>query len=216
MSTSERRDEICQTFSGTLVAFVGFWGEGGALTFRGGRWVFFPAGSVEWDDWHQQIYRNSKGEVLDDAALQARGIPPPPFDEYRGRPAMDWADNFESEIPLDAVPETVRDRLGEHWAPLFLILFEDGYETAFGDGRFLYPGAAFWSREEAEAWLRERERESADPARAPDPAKAEWYRYSLKEIRLRANRAANRLRAELDVAPYESIRLSKVMALIAG
>lgn len=212
--TSDEAFEAYETFSGTLLVFLGLQGSDGVLRLsKAGAWEFLPAGSVAWDGYHQEIYRNFRGDPLDANALAERGIVLPPLAEYRNRPGVSWQDNFPSELPLAEVPAELRQRLAPGTFPVFLVMEEDGYETSLGDGKYLYPERAYRDRAHAERFLEERRREAEDPSKAQDPAKAEWYRYTLKEIRVMVD--GERVRAELALENFEHVSLGDVLRLLA-
>lgn len=214
VTSDEDRFEAFETLSGTLVVFLGLQGSDGLLRLsRGGAWEFLPAGSLDWDGYHQEIYRNFRGDRLDAEALTRRGIALPPLGEYRTRPSVSWPSNFPSEMPLPDVPPEQRPLLTRGAFSVFLVLYEDGYETAFGDGKYLYPARAFADRAQADAFLEDRRREAENPSRATDPAKAEWYRYTLKPIRITVD--GERVRAELDLQPFEHVSVRDVLRLLA-
>jgi hypothetical protein len=147
-----------------VIAFLGTMGCDGLLIWRGERgWEFHEAQSVAWDAQHQGAFRNSRAAPIAAAALKARGIPWPDPTAYRGA-ARQWKDNFASEVPFSAVHESVHmsahgsvlgKLAGGSALPVHLILYEDLYETAFGDGKFLYPHAAFWSEAKAQELARQ-------------------------------------------------------------
>jgi hypothetical protein len=180
-------------------------GSGGLLRRASGGWDFLPVGSRDWDAYHQEIYRNSRGERLDAKALAERGLTLPPLDEYRNRPAVSWEDNFPSEVELKQFPPAVARLLGNE-ATVYVVMLEDGYETSFGDGKFLYPERAFMDRAEAERFVE-------DKAKDPDEAKRQWYRYTLKEVHIRV--AGGRAKAALDLQPYEHMSAADVLRVLA-
>lgn len=214
MTSEGEASEAFENLSGTLLVFLGQRGSGGVLCLsKHGTWEFLPVNSLAWDGYHQEIYRNFRGERLDAKALADRGIELPPLDQYRNRPALSWRDNFTSEMALSEVPPDLRRRLPSGAFPVFLVMLEDGYETAFGDGKFLYAERAYWSRVPAEQFLEDRRREAENPAAAKDPAQAQWYRYALKEIRVTVD--GDRVRADLALETYEHVSLDKVLRLLA-
>lgn len=207
--------ELYETDSGVIVAFLGSWGSDGLLSFheRSG-WTFHPAGSVAWDSFHQDVNRNFKANRLTSEDLERRGIPLPPADQYNGTPAVAWKDQFNSEISLSAVPPGILDRLredGTRQRSVYLVLYEDVYETAFGDGCFWYPQGAFWTENDARNFLRLRLAKESER-----PANALGYKYTLKEIRLRADETGQKLAAALDVESYEHYSVDDVVRLLAG
>lgn len=214
MTSDDEAFEAFETFSGTLLVFLGPHGSGGVLRLsQAGAWEFLPSGSVAWDGYHQEIYANFRGERLDETALARRGITLPPLSEYRNRPGIAWQDNFASGLPLADVPEEQLRVLGRGSFPVFLIMSEDAYETAFGDGKYLYPARAFRKRAQADAFLDDRRRESEDPTKATDPAQAERYRYTLKEIEVTID--DERVCAKLAIQPFEHVMLRDVLRLLA-
>lgn len=207
--------ELYETDSGLIVAFLGSGGSGGVLRHDEPLgWTFHPAGSVVWDSFHQGVYRNFRADRLTSEDLEQRGIPPPPANEYGRIPAVLWKDQFNAEIPLSAVPPGILDRLKEDgsWQrSVYLVLYEDVYETAFGDGCFWYPQAAFWTENDARIFLRLRLTQESER-----PANQLGYKYRLKEIRLRADETGQKLAAALDVESYEHYSVDDVVRLLAG
>ncbi len=207
--------ELFETESGGVVAFLGSFGGGGVLCLgRGGEWVFHPNGSLVWDSLHQTAYRQGRMERLEPSELERRGISPPPAERYAGARSMEWKDNFTSEIALDEVPAAVTSMLprspsGE--APVYLVLCEDRYETALGDGRFLYPACAFLDEGAARERLRTLESDEASSGQS-----TLGYRYTLKTVRLRIDEARRALTADLNIEPYEHFSLSDVLRLLAA
>lgn len=214
MTSGDEAFEAYETFSGTVLVFLGLQGSDGALRLsQGGAWEFLPAGSLAWDGYHQEIYRNFRGDPLDAKALADRGLELPPLGPYRNRPGVSWQDNFPSKMPLAEVPAELRPRLSPGMFPVFLVMMEDGYETSFGDGKYLYPERAYRDRAQAERFLEERRREAEDPTKAKDPAKARWYRYTLKEIRVTVD--GERVSAELALESFEHVSVGDVLRLLA-
>jgi hypothetical protein len=202
--------ELYETDS-VVVAFL----SEGLLRFHpSSGWTFSPVGSVLWDSFHQGVYRNHKANRLTSADLERRGIPPPPADQYRGAPAVAWKDQFNAEIPLSAVPPGILDRLkadGSRERSVYLVLYEDVYETAFGDGCFWYPQAAFWTENDARIFLRFRLTKESER-----PKNEVGYKYCLKEIRLRADESGQKLAAELYIETYEHYSIEDVVRLLAA
>jgi len=202
--------ELYETDSEVVVAFL----SGGVLRFHpGSGWTFHPAGSVAWDSFHQGVYRNHKGNRLTSEELERRGIPPPPADQYRGAPAVAWKDQFNAELPFSAVPSRVLERLKEDGSPgrsVYLVLYEDVYETAFGDGCFLYPQAAFWSEQEAQGFLQLCLKKESER-----PKNEVGYKYLLKEIGLRVDENRQKLSAALNIETYEHYSVEDVVRLLA-
>jgi len=189
--------EAFETFDDAILVFLGTFGAGGVLILRDGdRWDFFGEGSAEWDDWHQGVYRNGRAARLSPAALAARGIALPALDTYRRQPPGQWTDRFPIEMPAGDAPGAVRTRVAAGPLTVHLILFEDRYETSFGDGKFLYPEAAFEDAGQAEAWVR------AKVAGMSSPEERQWHAYTIKPVALRLD-AARGLLVTDPQGPYE-------------
>ncbi len=204
-----------ETDDGTVVAFAdGADGAGGGLlVFRAGSgWSVLPRGGTDWDAYHQLVHRQHRAARLAPEDLARRGIPAPPTDRLAATPAVAWRDGFAARLDLRDVPAPVLGELRSRprrEASVHLVLFEDLYETAFGDGRFLYPEAAFWDDAAALAFLRRKEDEEARRPR-DEIGRA----YTRKLIRLRADEAHDALLAELGIAEYERYSIVDVVRLL--
>lgn len=96
-------------------------------------------------------------------------------------------------------PDSVLLRLP---ARVWILLEEDEYETRFGDGRFLYATAAFWTESEATA------------RRANLKADGSGLLYTLKTLDL--VRDGDGVAGELQLGPDEHYTLEKVIELLSG
>jgi len=199
----------------TIVLFLGVMGNEGLMIHKGADlWEYHPPVSLVWDSFHQQVYRNFKAEALSVEEMERSGVRMPDLAACdvpaHGR---SWADNFNAEAPFSAVPRGVLPELRRHAGEemeVFLVLMEDRYETSFGDGRFLYPTAAFWTRNAAECHMRQLVQNETDPA------KREWYQYSLKQVRLLPDDSTGAVKAMLDINPYEHYTIEDVLRLLAA
>lgn len=105
-------------------------------------WEFVTPGSLKWDSFHQNLYRNQRDFDLctDDEVKLLPELPEIP--EHK---RMRWKDNFLPlpEMPISEFPFLSKFLLAcEHGNYRFwFVLYEDKYETVFGDGCFVY-----WSR----------------------------------------------------------------------
>jgi len=97
-------------------------------------------------------------------------------------------------------------------APAWLLFEEDEYETTLGDGRFLYPCAAFL--DEAAACARVGQLVALDAGRRKDPGSL-GTRYHLKAIELVRDESRNELRGDLKKESAEQVTLADVVRLLA-
>jgi hypothetical protein len=197
----------------TPVIFWGARGQKGALAFRQDTgWEFHPSESIPWDSYHQEVYRNFKGDRLTEADLKDRDIPMPSFEDYDKQPRiLAWSDNFRSEMPYAEVPKHVlRELRGHKGEPVevYLVLEEDFYETCFGDGKFLYPLAALWAKTAAEEEMKRLIEEERDPAAR------KWDRYSIKEAELSADDSKKTVTARLNIRLFEHYTIEDIMRLL--
>ena len=172
-------------------------------------WHFHSPGSIVWDSVHQEVYRNHRAEVRTAEDLDKSGVPLPPSLTLPNPPlkAKSWEDNFRREIPFGEIPERLRSVLTESPDPktLFLVLDEDRYETAFGDGKFLYPKAIFSTEAAAREFIR------SQPSPPPDEL---GYEYSLKKIILTADPGRKMLYGALGIGAYEHYSIDDVLRLL--
>ncbi len=198
----------------TVILFRGVMGSKGVLVYGpDDRWEYYPCGSKEWDSLHQQVYRTHRGGALEKRELNSRGIRLPSAEElqYQTR-GMKWEENFDSVVPMAMVPKKFLSKLKGHaheQKAIYLVLYEDCYETNFGDGRYLYPEAAFWTESEAgEAITRLQKGET-------DSGKKEWYRYYVKEIAISVDESEKKVVADLRIESYEHYSLTDIIRLLA-
>ena len=193
-----------------VVIFLGTMGMRGVLIFREeSGWEYEPTGSITWDSLHQEVYRNFKGDRLTEAGLKERGVTIPSFEQYEKQlRGIEWKDNFNSETPASRVPAPVLQEIMRHEGQpvdAWLILEEDYYETALGDGKYLYPQAAFWSETEAKDQMEKGEK---------NPAKREWYRYSLARVTLSLDNSKKKVVANLNIEPFQHYSIEDVVRLL--
>ena len=206
---SEKPIEIFDLDEKVLV-FLGQWGIRGLLLHRPDKgWEFHRSGSRPWDAFHQKTYLNFKASRLSREELEKRGIAVPPLEEYWDQPAVSREENFPSAVSLDDVPAEVLSRMDKDQAVVYLVLFEDRYETVLGDGKFVYSEAAFWDLASAEAHIEKKQKEGTKDEQ-------EWHEYSLKEIPLHVDRSRRELRADLDPKYYEYFSVKSVLSHLAG
>lgn len=135
-------------------AFVGVLGDRGVFVLPegGSSWTYHPANSLMWDSAHQAAYRNSKSDRLDEK--ETRGLPRlPATPEVASIP---WSANFAL-----TKSELLRSRVLVQWvagqaggeAAVHYLLWEDSYESMFGDGVFRYLHEVFLSEAESRAYL---------------------------------------------------------------
>ena len=206
--------QVFETDSGEVViAFLGIMGSDGLLIWRGGKgWEFHAPNSRAWDAQHQGTYRNSRSTPIGEAALRARGIPWPDPAAYSST-SLQWKDNFASAVASSAVHESALVILADGAVhSVHLILYEDRYETAFGDGKFLYPHAAFWDADQCSACL-QRLNDEEDLKIA-----AGFYSigraFTANELFIHLDAAEQKVVADLRIEAYQHYDLNEVLLLL--
>lgn len=138
---------------GWTYAFMGTWGAYGLFRLDpdGSTWTYHPANDLVWDSCHQETYDNHKSSRLDAAAI--RRLPPlPPLPAVTSVRWEDhWALTKTNLLRTPALVGWVRACPGGV-ATAHYVLYEDPYESSFGDGTFRYLQDVFLSADEARAW----------------------------------------------------------------
>ena len=163
-------------------------------------WEFVQPGTVSWDSLHQEIYRNYKftpckiNEVYD----------LPPLPQIPKVESIQWKDNFlpDKETKASGYPN-IRKLLKEfpdQSITLFILLFEDRYETALGDGKFLYyKGKIYFSESDAADYS---EKNTSDEKYGP--------KYHVRSIKIRLeNDSINPV--DFEVGMFEHFELIKIL-----
>ena len=96
--------------------------------------------------------------------------------------------------------------------PVHLILFEDRYETSFGDGKFLYPYNAFWDRERCDDCLRRLNEE--EELKIAAGFYSLGYAFTAKEMSVRLDAATQSVVTDLRIGLYEHYNLNDVLLLL--
>jgi hypothetical protein len=136
------------------------------------RWEFLVPNSPTWDAAHQRIYRNSRVEA---ARLDEFPTALPPLPEIPQGPFADWRDYFLPRRPIRAwrypsLAKFLKAR-NQETVTVFVVLDEDIYEAAFGDGEFHYFRDVFLSREDAQRYM--------------DQNQTEWHRFHLRTMAIK-------------------------------
>ena len=133
-----------QGFDGIYRLFLG----------SGRDWEFCPNGTKAWDWYHQLVFLKGGAKPCDPWAL---GDPVPPIPESFPPPERYIVrDPPEPEAPratrgssvFECIAAAPRGRLR-----VYVVLYEDLYETRFGDGTFRDFSAAFFEEEAAQAYI---------------------------------------------------------------
>jgi hypothetical protein len=118
-------------------------------------------------------------------------------------------------LPLADVPRPLLARLrslpGTRVA-VYVILEEDEYESKFGDGRFLYPRAAFWGETAARAAMARMQSEDAARRKEADVLGS---LYRMKTVEIVREEAHNRLVTAVQPDPIEHYSLADLLKLLA-
>jgi hypothetical protein len=124
-----------------------------------------------------------------------------------------WKDNFASVLPMGPALESALEALaGGATLPVHLILFEDRYETSFGDGKFLYPYAAFWEAAQCDACLRRLQEE--EELKIAAGFYSLGYAYTAKQLAIRLDPATQTIHADLRIETCEHYDLNEILLLL--
>ena len=117
------------------------------------KWECINLDYTLWDAIHQRIYRNFRVNQLQRDQLPP-GLPPPPErippEAVNPPPPPPPEPVRVEEFPV--VADYLKDCAGRGTAALHLVLYEDRYESANGDGEFHYPEAVFFDLESAKSY----------------------------------------------------------------
>jgi hypothetical protein len=211
--------EIYELDSGTVLIFLGEAGLSGVMSYKKETgWRYEKQGSLGWDFFHQLVYRNHKADMLTAVELEKRGIPFPDWQEFirrAGETAVDWESNFANEVDLRELQPHFLKKL-RRWAVahdrLYLILCEDTYESALGDGKALYLFDCFWEEEPAGRRIVELQalaNEEKGRGRG-------FYCYQSKVITVSVDEKNKKVAAELNLGTFEHVDLRMVLKHLAA
>lgn len=129
-----------------------------------GEWEFLVPNSRAWDAAHQGIFRNSRVTAVKPEVSAAL----PPLPAIPRGPFPEWKEHFlpGKPIPASRYPSAAHFLSSHGAVTLFVVLYEDTYETALGDGEFHYFKDVFVTREDAQRLL--------------DQKPGEWERLHLR------------------------------------
>lgn len=143
----------------------------------GRQWEFLVPNSPAWDEIHQRIYRNPRVEEVRPGEFP---VPLPPLPETPRGPFPQWKDYFLPQQPLHATryPSVAGffEAGKREMVTVFVVLYEDTYETALGDGEFHYFRDVFLTREDAQRYM--------------DQNRKEWERLHLRPMAVQLDHAA--------------------------
>ncbi len=115
------------------------------------RWEFLPIDGSRWDAVHQRVYRNFRANRIAMEQLPS-SLPPLPTQlppEAINPPPSPTPKPIRTE-DYPVVTTYLKSCSGVGTAAIHLVLYEDNYESACGDGEFHYPEIAFFDLRDAE------------------------------------------------------------------
>ncbi len=153
-----------------VLGFCGPLGGDGVYRFQLGEssaWEFYPPETGAWNYYHQMAFRQHKldpctfGEIAGQVPSPPTGHPPP--DPYHlkergeasrlmalaGGALVNWARRL---LPGGRLLKKIRAAPGRR-LPVYVVLHEDRYESAFGDGVFRYFDSAHLDESAAKAHI---------------------------------------------------------------
>lgn len=159
-----------------ILGFCGFKGSLGVYRFfldRSGEWQFCPPETRIWDCYHQKVYLQGRADPCSFSDLADRVPPlpaqfPPPQNFHTGDPPEPPTPNV---LPGSWVFEKVKDAPNRRLS-IYVVLKEDTYESAVGDGIFRYFKSAHFDRKDAKSNIKKELKSS------------EFYSYHIRKIYL--------------------------------
>ncbi len=153
-----------------ILGFCGSWGAQGVYRFwlgQSGEWEFCPPETKAWDYYHQMAFRQHKvehckfGEIVDEVPSLPAEFPPPAKYHVKDPSEKSLLDALPGGEPVRMVRRVLPgNRLfkkicaaPERRLPVYVVLHEDKYESAFGDGDFRYFESAHLDEEAAKAHI---------------------------------------------------------------
>ncbi len=140
-----------------ILGFCGPWGAQGVYRFwlgQSGEWEFCPPETKAWDFYHQMAFRQHKVEhckfsdIVDEVPSLPAEFPPPA--KYHVKDPSE--ESLLEVLPGNRLVKKIC-AAPERRLPVYVVLHEDTYESAFGDGVFRYFDSAHLDEEAAKAHI---------------------------------------------------------------
>ncbi len=169
-----------------LLGLCGSQGFDGIYRFflgGGGVWEFCPPETKLWDWYHQLVFRREDATPCDPWALDEpvpsipETLPPPEQYIVRDPPEPEAPHAKRGSPVFERVAANRRRRLRVH-----VVLYEDGYESFFGDGIFRDFSAAFFKRGAAKSYIRRK-----TPAERPESRESVKFHIRTVELKVRGD-----------------------------
>ena len=118
------------------------------------QWEILGNEDGRWDSAHQRIYRNCRADkILRDDLPAHFPVPPDSIPPEALMPVVNQAQKISDADDYSALIRYI-EGLEEKALSVYLVLYEDKYESVAGDGEFHYPQEIFFDRVSAELFMR--------------------------------------------------------------
>ena len=152
--------EWYRTDSALILGFCGRKGSWGVYCYwldESDTWEFCHAGTKEWDRFHQKVYWQGRADPITFNELKGkvppipRKLPPKAIHDVVHLPEK------EAPLPLTSVTNELIERINAcpgRRLPAYVVLMEDRYETALGDGCYRDFESAFFDESSAKSHIK--------------------------------------------------------------
>ena len=146
--------EWYRTDSNLILGFCGRKGFGGVYCYwldKSDTWEFFHAGTREWDRFHQKVYWQGRADPIKFSELKGKVPSVPPKPPRNAKP--DVYIQADQDAPYTSATKELLEKItaceGKRM-PVYVVLMEDRYETALGDGCFRNFESVFFDESSAQ------------------------------------------------------------------
>jgi hypothetical protein len=149
--------EWYRTNSDLILGFCGKKGFGGVYCYwldQSDTWEFFHAGTKEWDRFHQKVYWQGRADPIKFKELKGKVPPLPPKPSRNANPDVSALPG--KKAPYTSATKELLDKITAYEGkrlPVYVVLMEDRYETAMGDGCFRYFESAYFDELSAQSHI---------------------------------------------------------------
>jgi hypothetical protein len=117
-------------------------------------WEFFHPGTKEWDRFHQKVYWQGRADLIKFSELKGKVPPIPPKPPRNAKHKVSASP--EKEAPYQSATKELLEKIAASAGkrlPVYVVLMENRYETALGDGCFRNFESVFFDEPSAQSHI---------------------------------------------------------------